>query len=383
MNLHLPHLISTLIFFLLFSLTANAQQKNQIQWGKQIKNNSKANLDKIITQDGTGFYVLKTWQGNQDIVDGPKEVFIEHYNRDMNLTKSTEIDLKWKKKKRQFEDILMIGGELYLFTSFNNQAKRKNFLFAQKINKTNCKIEQELKYIAEIDTKSKFKEGSFSFHISTDSSKVLVLNELPYQKNQPEQFALRVYNNDFTLSWQKDIVLPYNDNKFSIEDYQVDNQGNAYLLGVLYGDESLIRRKGLPNYQYILLAYTNLGTEKESYPIKLREKFITDLTFRPANNGELVFCGFYSENGTYSVRGTYFFKINPKTKEVFNNSLKELDFDFRTEYVSQRKKERLENDDKKAELYKFSLDELILRNDGGALMSGRFLLPWKGPRRNA
>ena len=173
MNLHLPHFISTLIFFFLFSLTANAQQKNQIQWGKQIKNNSKANLDKIITQDGTGFYVLKTWQGNQDIVDGPKEVFIEHYNREMNLTKSTEIDLKWKKKKRQFEDILMIGGELYLFTSFNNQAKRKNFLFAQKINKTNFKIEQELKYIAEIDTKSKFKEGSFSFHLLQRRSLVL------------------------------------------------------------------------------------------------------------------------------------------------------------------------------------------------------------------
>ncbi|MFT4665939.1 MAG: hypothetical protein ACI8YQ_000605 [Polaribacter sp.] len=359
---------SPILFFLLINLSVNAQQKDLITWGKQVSNKTKSVMDKIITQDATGFYVLKTRQGNQELVDGPQKVYIEHYNQKMNLTRSKEIKMKWKKKKRQFEDILMIGGELYLFTSFNNQGKRKNFLFAQKMNKRNFEVEDELNFIADIDTKNKYKEGSFNFHISTDSSKVLVLNELPYKKNQPEQFALRVYNNDFTLSWQKDIVLPYNDDKFDIEDYQVDNQGNVYLLGLLYGDGSLRKKRGLPNYQYVLLAYTQMGTEKKKYPINLREKFITDLTFRPSNNGELVFCGFYSESGTYSIRGTYFFRINPITKEVFNKSLKELDFEFRTEYVSNRKKQRMDNDDKKSELYQFSLDELILRNDGGALL---------------
>jgi len=358
---------SPIFFFFLISLSVNAQ-KQSIEWGKQIKNNTKSIMDKIITQDATGFYVLKTRQGNQDIVDGPQKVYIEHYNREMNLTKSKEINLKWKKKKRQFEDILMIGGELYLFTSYNNQAKRKNFLFAQKMNKRSFDVEKDLNFIADIDSRNKYKEGSFNFHISTDSSKVLVFNQLPYKKNQPEQFALRVYNNDFTLSWQKDITLPYDDNKFDVEDYQVDNQGNVYLLGILYGDGSSGRRRGAPNYQYVLLAYTEMGTAKKKYPIKLREKFITDLTFRPSNNGELVFCGFYSESGTYSIRGTYFFRINPTTKEVFNKSLKELDFDFRTEYVSTRKKQRMDNEDRKSELYQFSLDELILRNDGGALL---------------
>jgi hypothetical protein len=350
----------------LFHLAVSAQ--NNIQWGKPTKDNNNTQLEKIIAQDATGFYALKAKYGNDAQAEGPKSVYIEHYNREMNLTKSGEINLKWKRKKRQFEDILMLGGELYLFTSFNNQAKQKNFLFAQKLNKKTFQAAKELTYVAEIETQNKYNEGSFSFHISQDSSKVLVLNQIPTKNNQPEQFALHVYNNDFTLSWAKDISLPYDDDKFSIEDFKVDNQGNVYLLGVLYGDGSQKRRKGLPNYQYILLAYTEMGNAKEKYPITLREKFITDLTFRPAPNGELICCGFYSEAGTYSIRGTYFFKINPLTKEVSNENLKELDFDFRTEYISERKKDKLDNEDKKSELYQFSLDELILRNDGGALL---------------
>jgi len=359
-------LLFVLLAFVNLAFTANAQQK--IQWGDPIKNNTKSILEKIITQDANGFYALKIRQGRNNVADGPQKVYIERYDLDMNLKKAKEINLKWKKKKRQFEDIISVGGELYLFTSYNNLAKRKNFLFAQKMNKQTFKVENELNYVAEIDTRGQFKEGSFNFHISRDSSKVLVLNQLPYKKNQPEQFALHVYNNDFTLSWEKDIVLPYNDNQFEIEDYQIDNNGNVYLLGVLYGDKIKARKRGLPNYQYILLSYRNMGTEKHKYPIKIREKFITDLTFRPSNNGELVFCGFYSEHGTYSIKGTYFFRLDPDTKEMSNQSLKELDFDFRTEYVSNRRKDRMDNDDKKAELYQFSLDDLILRNDGGALL---------------
>ncbi|MFK7807463.1 MAG: hypothetical protein AB8F74_06615 [Saprospiraceae bacterium] len=358
--------ILPLLAFLMITFAANAQQK--IQWGDPIKNNTKSILEKIITQDATGFYALKTRQGKNKISDGPQKVYIERYDLNMNLKKAKEINLKWKKNKRQFEDIQMIGGELYLFTSYNNLAKRKNFLFAQRMNKQTFDVENKLNYIAEIDTRGEFKEGTFNFHISKDSSKVLILNQLPYKKNQPEQFALHVYNNDLTLSWEDNIILPYNDNQFEIEDYQIDNDGNVYLLGVLYGDKIKARKRGLPNYQYVLLSYRNMGTEKEKYPIKIREKFITDLTFRPSNTGELVFCGFYSEHGTYSIKGTYFFRLNPQTQQISNQSLKELDFDFRTEYVSNRKRDRMDNDDKKAELYQFSLDDLILRNDGGALL---------------
>ncbi len=370
--MNLKYIGCFLILSLFYFPLRGQQQVPELEWGKQVRNTTNAQITTIVTQDASGFYAVKTKRGNQPTVDGPQKVWIEHYNNKMNLTKSKEIDLKWKNKKRQYENILKIGGELYLFTSFNNQAKKKNFLFAQKMSKIRLQPEKKLTYIAEIDTKNKYREGSFHFHICRDSSKLLIYNQLPDQKNKPERFTIRVFDKQLNPLWDKNITLPYDDDLFTVEDYRIDNNGNVYFLGILYG--GLAQKRGMPNYQYIVLAYTKDGGEVNKYNVKLKDKFITDMTFRIADDGHLVCSGFYSEKGTYSIKGTYFFRVDPFTKEIYNENLKELDFEFRAEYVSDRKKERMAKAEKRgdhrksAELYQFALDDLVLRNDGGALL---------------
>jgi len=370
-----------LIFLLTISLIApillSAQEQDkrfQVKWGKETTEPSNTMLSKIVSWNKAGFYAVRLKANNQSSEEGPSKVFLERYDPSMNLVKSRELDLKYKKKKRQFEDLLMIGGNLYFLTSFNNMGKRINYLFAQKVNLNNLQVDRDLQLISQIPTRNKYRDGAFKSHISRDSNKVLIYSELPYKKNEPERFALNIFDNQLQELWDKDIALPYDDNQFVVEDYQIDNQGNVYLLGVLYQDAALSRRKGLPNYKYIILAYNQLGEKATKYKIDLNEKFITDLTFRIADNGELICSGFYSDVGTYSTKGTYFFKIDPKDKRVYNTNAKELDFDFRTEYVSDRKKDRIKDQESKgnlkrsAELYSYSLDHLILRNDGGALL---------------
>ena len=146
------------------------------------------------------------------------------------------------------------------------------------------------------------------------------------------------------------------------------------MLGVIYEDKSRFRRSGKPTYQYVLLTYRNNGETVEEYKVDLGEKFITDLTYRVARNGDLVFSGFYSDRGTYSVKGTYFFRLNPETKEITNKNLRAFDFKFLTEYLSDNKRDKAKKADRKGdtkkspELYQYALDELILRSDGGAVL---------------
>ena len=365
-----------LAILLLSTAFLQAQNKTKISWGKEASEPKGTVISKVVSWNKNGIFALRIKNANsRNVADGPSKIYLEHYNRDMDLVNRKELSLKIKKKKREFEDLMMIGGQLYFFTSFNNQAKKKNYLFAQKISPKSLRPEANLTYIGEIDTKNKYQEGSFNFHISRDSSKVLVYNQLPYKKNTSERFALRVFDNEMQELWSKDIKLPYDDSQFAIEDYQVDNEGNVYLLGVLYTDGSaLVRRRGKPNYKYVILAYNEAGEELTKYKIDLKGKFITDLTFRVANDGELICSGFYSEKGTYSIKGTYFFRVDPKEKQIFNKNAKEFDFDFRTEYVSEKRKGKLRNRERKgdakkeAELNAYSLDHLILRNDGGALL---------------
>ncbi|MEO1515247.1 MAG: hypothetical protein AAFV95_09545 [Bacteroidota bacterium] len=369
---------TTLALLLIGSLSPLSAQPSDIPadvyWGKELREPGSSTIRKIIDVNKKGFYVLREKDQTGLTASNTQKIFLESYDNNMKLKKSNEIALKYKNKNLDLEDVLMVGGKIYLLSSYHNQAKKKNYLFTQEISRRNLQLRKTMTKIGEIDTRNKVQEGYFDNHISRDSSKILIYNELPYKKKEPERFALRVFDNQFNEIWSRNITLPYNDEIFNVEEYRVDNQGNVYLLGVVYSDRSRTRRKGKPTYQYTILAYTQDGAEAEEYRIKLEDKFITDLTFRVANDGNLVCSGFYSDIGTYSIKGTYFLRLNANTKQVITKNLKQFDFDFLTANLSDRKKAKVKDAEargkntRQAELYQYSLDHLILRSDGGALL---------------
>ena len=54
-------------------------------------------------------------------------------------------------------------------------------------------------------------------------------------------------NNDKNLNqiWDKKVELPYQDQLFEIEGYQIDNQGNVHLLGILFNEKKKEYQKSL------------------------------------------------------------------------------------------------------------------------------------------
>lgn len=346
----------------------------EMTWGEEYKEPTNSYLSEILANDGSGFYALRRQLKGGIMTGGsPQKIYIEKYNQNMKLKKSKQIDLRYKKKNRDFEKVLYLNNQFYLLTSFNNKAHKANYLFVQSIRKKSLTLSNKIKKIAESPARDEYQEGKFNFHISKDSSNLLIYSQLPNQKKGSERFSLQVFDNNFEKKWGRDIQLPYPDNRFSITDYRVDNNGNVYLLGILYENQSGFLRRNT-DYQYIILAYTEDGEESEEYDVNLRDKFITDLTFRVGKDGKLICSGFYSEKNTYSIKGTYFFQIDPKNSEVSNANYKEFDFDFVTEYYSNRKKRKAKkaeeegNSKRSAELYQYSLNDLILRSDGGAVL---------------
>lgn len=365
-------LLSLIHLYVSVSYSQMNSEAASLKWGANYNEPLNTQISKILAITPKGFYSLR-----EKVLSNPNarpKIYLEYFTRDMKLIKSNVLDLKYKGKQRDFEDIIMLGGQLYLLTSYNNVAKKKNFLFKQPINMKTLTPSKNLKMILETEARNKEREGTFDYHISRDSSKMLIYNQLPYKRKEPERFALRVYDNDFEKIWSKNIKLPYPDNQLSIEEYRVDNEGNVFLLGVLFKDEAKYRRRGSPNYEYVILAYRQGGDDAEEYHVGLKDKFITDLTFRVADDGDLVCTGFYSERGTYSIKGTYFFRLNSKTKQIYNENSKEFNFEFLSVYMSPKDKKRAKkaaskgNFKRQAELYQYALDELILRSDGGAVL---------------
>lgn len=371
------HRISFFLFFagLVLSTPLFSQTKQaSIQWGENYSEPAGTYLSKVISADGTGFYALRE-RTQSGLLGNSNKIFLEYYSsKNMRMLKSKAVDLRYKKKERDLEDIILLGGNLYLLTSFHNQTKQKNYLFAQEIGRKSLLPSKDLKKIGEIPTLNFRKDGSFDHHISQDSSKILIMNQLPYEKTEPERFALRVFDNSFNELWNRNISLPYNDQQFSIEEYRVDSDGNVYLLGILYTDGVRVRKRGKPNYQYIVLSYPADGGQSQEYKIRLKDEFITDLTFRISRKGTLVCSGFYSEQGASSIKGTYFFQLDPATREIYNQNLKAFDINFLVDDFSAAKQRRIQKAEKEGrlergpELQQYSLDNLILRSDGGVVL---------------
>ncbi|MEK7254001.1 MAG: hypothetical protein AAB316_04600 [Bacteroidota bacterium] len=357
--------------FLLFTFYLSAQEPT-LTWGNEYAEPAGTMATKIIGITSEGFYLLRE-KARENPGSKPR-VWVESYSREMKLLRSEEMELKYKGKQRDFENVLFFGGQLYLLTSFNNAAKKRNYLFKQPLSLKTLLPGKDMDMICETEAPNKEREGTFAFAISKDSTKLLVFNELPYEKKQPERFAFRVFDQNFALVWQKNIILPYPDNQFTVEDYRLDDAGNVYLLGVLYEDEAKWRRRGKPTYKYVVIAYPADGAEPQEYRIDGGEKFITDLTFRIGNDSKLVCAGFFSERGTYSTKGACFFHLDPMTRQLSDRVFSEFPFDFLTAFYSEKEKNKaLEAEEKNdlrrsPELYDYSLDELILRSDGGAVL---------------
>ncbi|MEM8907296.1 MAG: hypothetical protein AAGD05_05565, partial [Bacteroidota bacterium] len=142
------------LFFLGTSLSAQDRElPYYIQWGQELKEPKGTFLSKIITSNSQHFYALRE-KKSKIPGEGPPKIYIEKYNKQMKLLKSQSIELKYKGKKMELEDVLVLNRELYLLSSFNNIGKKKNYLFAQKIDKERLTLGKKLTKIGEIDTKN-------------------------------------------------------------------------------------------------------------------------------------------------------------------------------------------------------------------------------------
>ncbi len=355
--------------------TPNTRIATNVKWSNDLEEPTNTEIKKIVATEGGGFYAYRERKGGV-FGTGAAKPLIEYYNADMKLVRSRELDLEVKGKSRFVKDVVMLDRRLWVLSFFYNEKHQKTYLFAQEISKSTLNLSKDLVKIAEQDQKNDEKSDVFTVAMSRDSSKLLVLNRQP-AANRQQEFSMSVYDSSFEELWSKDAKLPYSRKNFAVEDHQVDNKGNVYLLGIIYTEGSArLERRGKATYQYDIVAYRREDSTMDSheYKVDMKDKFVSDLSFKIADDGDLICAGFYSDKGAKSIKGACFFKINPKTHDQTSISSRPFDFEFMTVNLSERNKERakvaLEKGNKAAEpeLFDYSIDKLITRSDGGVIM---------------
>ncbi len=370
MNLKTFFSLSLIFFILTFSSQVKSNKVN-IKWGPELKESKRSTLSDLVGYDNSGIYALKfTRRGLARF-----EYSLEYFDQNLNKTKSLQLELKYKKKDRYYEGIVQLNNELYLFSSYKDQKIKKNNLFVQKVIKNTLQLDLDLKTISIIDYSGERKRnaGNFNYQISRDSSKLLIYYNLPYHKGENERFGFHVFDNNMNLLWEKEVILPHKEELFGIEDYIIDNNGNLHLLGIIYKEKRKSKRIGAPNYTYQILSYINKGKGFKEYPVKIENNFITDMRIAVNKDQDIICAGFYSDLGSFSIKGSYFLKINTKTNRIGTKTFKEFGIDFITQNMTERQEKKTKkkaSKGKSTELYEYDLRQIILKDDGGAILIG-------------
>ncbi|MBN4051272.1 hypothetical protein JYU16_00500 [bacterium AH-315-M05] len=341
-------------------IRASAQNLN-VRWGAELKHPSGSYINSIIGEDNDGFYVMRT----KGKLLRKSRLWLERYsNKTMKQIFSKELLMpNTKGKEVDFEDLKYVDGKLLLFTSYFNKKLRKNYAFVQHINEKGI-VSRNFKEMDQITVTKTSNRGSFDFILSEDSTKILVYHNAPYEKYSNEKFSYKVIDKDLNVIWSKSIELPYRDKYFSISNYLVDNFGNVYMLAEIYPDRQKGEKKerGKQNAKFVILAYYYKTGELKEFDVTLKDKWISEITFKVDKQGNLVAGGFYSNDKYFSIAGTFYLTIDKKTKIVKAKGIKEFSKAFLMEFMSERKA------DKGKELKRFYFDHFVLRDDGGAVM---------------
>lgn len=314
----------------------------ELSWGSEQKAPAGSRMAKIIHSGTWGACIFRYRPGKGFNKD---DYWLEYYDQRFAFQGRYELDIPTK-PRADVEDIVFHKGQLYLLMSRPAATPEEEIseLIVRPLSPQGQVIREE-QLIAEIPLEEKYRRRQFDLTYSRDSSYILLYNQLPFEREGPERFSLRVLDENFKMLWNLDEQLNYRDLGFNVEEYQIDKRGNVYLLGSYREEEG--NRRAPPIYH--LFTYHNDGKEVMEYILEIDGIGLRQMTFRLDRNGEIVCAGFFTMPGEKTVAGLCHVRINPQTRQVIDTQI--APFEDRTGMVNFRTK------------------DLILRTDGGWVLT--------------
>jgi len=352
--------------FLVFVLTilVSVAWGQEVNWGPELRQSTRNNINSVIGEDENGLYVFRT---KSRFLGNPVPI-VEHYNKEMILKYATPLK-ELSKRNISVDNFWHFNDKLFIYYTIYSSRKRTQTLYYQQVDKKTGRLKGSRQELSGVQSYSKSITGQLEYAASVDSSTAAIYYS-PYietglfQRKKKATFQIQVVDKDFKTIWNKNVKAPYDYDLFDVEKIEVDKKGNAYILVKVYNRSRRDRRNGKANYLYKVLAYTENGEKLKEYNLELDGKFINEITFKVNNKNQLTCAGFYSNRSVRSIKGSFFFTIDIDSKKIVTEGFKPFDRKFLAKLMSKRRAR------KGKELYRYQLDEIILRSDGGAVLIG-------------
>ena len=344
------------------SLTTYAQKNVKITWGPDFELPKKHYELGFIGDSKSGYIDISHQRA--------KSIILQKFSPSLKLTGQNEIPVNNLPKGYMIEALWNMNYKNYLFYSTWSKADKTERLYAQEINVDKGNFEGSPKELLNSTEKlsgtlvmtgrvsfggwggSYNTADKWSFYRSADSSKLLIEYRLkPKEKKDAinkDLIGLFVYDKSLNQIWGEQVEMPYTEKMMDNEDYQVDKNGNVYILAKVYGSDAKKRDKN--DYHYEVLMYSKGSKKPNISSFKFADKTVVDIALNEDKNGRMICSGFYSKNNK-GTDGAFFLAFDEESKTMKN--IKKGFYEFPTDVIKQfesaKSKKKMEKKESKGE----------------------------------
>jgi hypothetical protein len=348
-----------ILFAIFLILTGNLfSQDFDLIWSdlilKEGKNSRIYDIEYLDSDEEYHYFIFMQSQGKKIYP------YLYKFNKNLELVLNKQINFQYDEKTSLvFQGSAALNGDFYIFSSYFNSSKDMNYGFVSELSKEGV-FSLDLKEIDAMSQEKKMNYGFYDVDMSEDKSKILFSRLNPYKKDEQEKYALKVMDENFEIIWENEVALPYKDKDFSIQDYNVDDNGNAYLQGKLYEGKN-DSKTTKDDYAYKIYMYSKDKLEPKEYNLDLKDKLPIDIVMKYSATG-LHCTGLYSDYETRSASGVFHLDFNKETGGVSNLVTQDFPSSLRDEFRTDKQIKNDKNTDQGLPL--FEIRELLVNEKG-------------------
>lgn len=283
----------TLLLVSFYLLSASAQLPAYSWTGVYNKVAKNAEIQ-LLGQPGTGYYIVSKQppeDGQQSILRSAFNpiITVEYFNSRQEKTFSKDMTAG---REDDYVTAVYFDNKLLIITALFNKNAGKNTLWAKGVNADGTV--DKLVEIGSITAEKLSKRGHFNVEASADGSKLLVLSQPEYEKEQNEKFNIALFASGFVKVWNSAQIFPYVWGKSTDNRPYVNNLGTAFIL-------KKMDVKG-ENDKWSVFSFDGKLLKEHKMAFEGDRNLASVVTaFSP--EGDFTVGGYYTERGKVSIRG--------------------------------------------------------------------------------
>ncbi len=335
-------------------------------------------LQPLLAQDAPAFFLSKSRQREKasrtySLLHSNDDIFytlrtdtrftegeLQAYDKKLNFIKSGALT---NKRDDKFTGALNVQGHLYLLQlRYRHDAEKDIYrdvtFLAYPIDTQKMELAKEpLVLVAPFTMESNFYRGNFA--ISPDRSKILLYDyeedgEIEDVKGLTNIINIRVFDNNFTLLWQRKVnIAPNNQSKkvVAVKKFRINNQGSVAVLTDMFKENAEQTYSGTTTTIDPTLFF--IGREEADFlrfTPNLGDVFYNEVDFSFDQRGHIHWIGCYSKQRYYQQSGFFYVQLNANCSRI----LVKKNHDFTPELIATTARKRKVKEGRELRNYKLS-----------------------------